>query len=248
MPSWSARHWRDRLRALLTPRRRRGVEYLDEPGVAAAVVRRSLADVVRSNALFGGTRAVLAELSTVLGDGAASRGCVTLLDVGTGLGDIPARARTAAARRGVRLHTFGLDASEAVARAANGPAMPTARADALRLPVRDRGVDVVVCSQLLHHFERERGITLLGELHRVARRRVIVSELRRSWLAAAGIWLASWALRFHPVSRHDGVVSVLRGFTAPELRELVRAATGRTPVVRRRVGFRVTASWDCGDW
>ena len=262
MPSWSASRrdaarpggtrrgatrWGATLAALLTPRRRRGVEYLDEPGVAPAVVRRSLADVVRSNALFGGTRAVLAELDAVWGDGAAGRGCLTLLDVGTGLGDIPARAREAAARQGVRLHTFGVDACEALARAASGPAMPKVRADALRLPVRDRAVDVATCSQLLHHFERERGITLLGELDRVARRRVIVSELRRSWVAAAGIWLASWVLRFHPVSRHDGVVSVMRGFTAPELQELVRAATGRTPVVRRRAGFRVTASWDRTD-
>ena len=244
MPSSSANRWSARLGALLTPRRRRGVEYLDGPDVAATVVRRSLADVVRANALFGGTRAVLAELDPVLGDGAAGHRCLTLLDVGTGLGDIPARAREAAARRGVRLHTFGVDASEALARAANGPAMPTMRADALRLPIRDRGVDVATCSQLLHHFERERGITLLGELDRVARRRVIVSELRRSWVAAAGIWLASWVLRFHPVSRHDGVVSGMRGFTAPELRERVRAATGRTPVVRRRAGFRVSASWD----
>jgi hypothetical protein len=72
---------------------------------------------------------------------------------------------------------------------------------------------------------------------------VIVSDLRRSWLAAAGIWLASFPLRFHPVSRHDGVVSVLRGFTPEELRELVRNATGQSPVTRRRLGYRTTASW-----
>jgi hypothetical protein len=72
---------------------------------------------------------------------------------------------------------------------------------------------------------------------------VIVSDIRRSWLAAAGIWLASYPLHFHPVSRHDGVVSVLRGFTPGELRQLVRTATEQTPVARRRLGFRTTASW-----
>jgi hypothetical protein len=39
------------------------------------------------------------------------------------------------------------------------------------------------------------------------------------------------------------VVSVMRGFTPGELSELVTAAIGRPPVVRRRIGFRVTASW-----
>jgi hypothetical protein len=72
---------------------------------------------------------------------------------------------------------------------------------------------------------------------------VIVSDIRRSWLAAAGIWLASWPLRFHPVSRHDGVVSVLRGFTRAELGAVVAAAVGVTPRVRRHRGFRVTAAW-----
>ena len=72
---------------------------------------------------------------------------------------------------------------------------------------------------------------------------MLVVPLRRSWLAAAGIWLASYPLRFHPVSRHDGVVSVLRGFTRSELHELVHAATRAAPAVRSRVGFRVTAVW-----
>ncbi|MCU0636884.1 MAG: hypothetical protein MUE41_18595, partial [Gemmatimonadaceae bacterium] len=50
-------------------------------------------------------------------------------------------------------------------------------------------------------------------------------------------------LRFHPVSRHDGVLSVFRGYTADELRTLVRQAVGRDPVARTRMGWRVTASW-----
>ena len=101
-----------------------------------------------------------------------------------------------------------------------------------------------MCSQLLHHFERERGMVLLRELDRVARRRVIVSDLRRSWIAAAGIWAASFPLRFHPVSRHDGVVSVMRGFTPKELREMIGSAVNTTPVIRKRLGFRTTASWE----
>ena len=83
----------------------------------------------------------------------------------------------------------------------------------------------------------------LAEMHRVARVRVIVADIRRAWAAAAGLWIGSWALGFHPVSRHDGVVSVLRGFRAGELAAAVFAATGCWPSVSNRRGFRVTASW-----
>ncbi len=202
-----------------------------------------MGDVARSNALFGGAHAVVAELDDLLRPGAEGTRTFSLLDVGTGLGDIPARVRTRAAAQGVTVCTVGLDTSEALAVAAHDARLPMLRADARRLPIADRAFDVVICSQVLHHFRRDDGIALLRELDRVARRRVIVSDIRRSWLAAAGIWLASWPLRFHPVSRHDGVVSVLRGFIPEELGALVHAAVGITPRVRRHRGFRVAASW-----
>lgn len=231
--------------ALLTPRRRRGIEYLDDPGVDGRVAVRSLADVARANELFGGTSAALAELRIALreirdmdeGDE------LTLLDVGTGIGDIPARARTLARHSGIALRTVGVDASESLARAAACDAFATARADALALPFADDSVDIVMCSQLLHHFEGAQALALLRELDRVASRRVIVSDLRRSWLAAAGIWLASFPLGFHPVSRHDGVVSVLRGFTRDELRGMVASSVNEQARVCYRPGFRATASW-----
>jgi SAM-dependent methyltransferase len=199
-----------------------------------------MGDVARSNALFGGAHAVLAELDDLFRDGTRS---FSLLDVGTGLGDIPARVRARGAQHAVTVSTVGLDTSEALALAAHDAGLPVLRADARRLPIADRAFDIVLCSQVLHHFRGDDGMLLVRELDRVARRRVIVSDIRRSWLAAAGIWLASWPLRFHPVSRHDGVVSVLRGFTRDELGALVRAAVGVTPRVRRHRGFRVTASW-----
>lgn len=230
---------------LLTPRRRRGREYLDDPGVEGSVTVRSLADVARANKLFGGTSAALAELRIALKElGTAVVGRrVILLDVGTGAGDIPTRARALANASGTPLLTVGVDASEPLAHAAVREAFPTVCADALALPFADDSVDIAMCSQLLHHFENERALSLLRELDRVARHRVIVSDLRRSWLAAAGIWLASFPLRFHPVSRHDGVVSVLRGFTRDELEQMVEGAVNRRARVRYRPAFRATAAW-----
>ena len=228
---------------VLTPRRRRGREILDDPDVPPHLVERSLRDVALANRLFGGSRAVLVELAPVFDQLAARGGTGALLDVGTGLGDIPAAARALAARRGVALTTIGLDAAEALSRASRARTALSVCGSALALPFADRSVDVVTCSQLLHHFVADDARRLIGEMDRVARERVVVADLRRSWAAAAGIWLASFPLRFHPVSRHDGVVSVLRGFTGAELREQVRAAVGATPGVRHRAIARVTASW-----
>ena len=225
---------------ILTPPRRRGVEILDLPDTDPEVVTRSLRDVARANALFGGLSSAIDELKDALAD---LPRCATLLDVGTGLGDIPCRARSFAAQNGVDIKTIGLDSVFALARASAQGVSFAVCGNALSLPFADRSVDVVMCSQVLHHFAGSDAVTLLREMNRVARVRVVVSDLRRSWIAAAGLWLVSFPLRFHAISRHDGVVSVLRGFTREELADTVINAVALKPVVRQRRGFRITASW-----
>jgi len=229
------------LMTVLTPSRRRGVEYLDNPAVPAHVAERSMRDIVRSNTLLGGTHAVVTTVMRALR--AEHLEQVSLLDVGTGLGDIPAHVRARALRLGIAVRTIGLELNPALACRARSPALPVVRGSVLALPFRSASVDIVTCSQVLHHFDAHDSRVVLRELNRVARRCVIVSELRRSWVAAAGIWLASFPLRFHPVSRHDGMTSVLRGFAGDELHDLVDSAVGASPHVRRRPGFRTTAAW-----
>ena len=144
---------------------------------------------------------------------------------------------------GIELVAFGLDSAEELARASRSAVDFAICGHALELPFGDRSIDVVMCSQVLHHFSHPGAVELLREMDRVARVRVIVSDLRRSRIAAAGLWLASFPLRFHAVSRHDGVVSVMRGFTPEELVDTVREAVARPATARQRRLFRVTTSW-----
>ena len=225
---------------MLTPARHRGIEILDDPSVPPAVRRRSHRDVASSNRWLGGLRAAALEI----GDAVRGQPAATLLDVGTGLADIPAHARRAAARAGAALTVIGVDGAPTLLAAAHDRLDAAVCANALALPFRDKSIDIVMCSQVLHHFEEADAGRLIREMDRVARRAVIVSDLRRSWLAAAGFWLVSFPLFFHRVTRHDGVVSVLRGFTGAELDRLVRNATGVRPRVRRRLGYRLTALWE----
>jgi SAM-dependent methyltransferase len=228
---------------VLTPARRRGTEILDDPHADAALALRSLRDIALANRLFGGRRAVLQELDCILRVLPPGATPLTLLDVGTGLGDIPAAAARLAAGRGHPLRTVGVERTRALTAAASPRCAQAVTADGLHLPFADRSIDVVTCSQVLHHFDGEEAHRLLQECTRVARVAVIIGELRRSWLAAGGLWLSSFLLGFHAVSRHDGVVSVFRGYTRGELRDLVLQATACPSGVRQRAGFRLTAVW-----
>lgn len=167
---------------------------------------------------------------------------LTILDVGAGSGDIAAFLARRATRRGIRLRPVALDCHRSAARLCRDAGLPSLVADVWSLPLTERSVDVVVASQLLHHFTREAGVRLLGDLTRLARVGVVVADLCRARAAALGIWLASFALAFHPVTRRDGVTSVRRGFTEAELAGLLRAA-GIPASVHRRPGYRLVAAW-----
>jgi SAM-dependent methyltransferase len=229
--------------------REQALEILDDPDVDPALRERSHRDVERSNVLFGGRRSVMLALRPLFDDmvrsapGTKRPPPTTLLDIGTGLADLPWRAREIARRRGLELQTIALDGALTLIAAARHRVNVAVCGNALTLPFAERSVDIVLCSQLLHHFDHDRGLALIAELDRVARHRVIISDLRRSWIAAAGFSLAAFVLRFHPITRHDGRLSVLRGFTEGELGGMVVTATGVQPAIRRRLGYRLTASW-----
>jgi ubiquinone/menaquinone biosynthesis C-methylase UbiE len=217
-----------------------GHEMLDDPDADPALVRESLHHLARSNAWFGGFRAARIGMLRLLQARRLER--ATLLDVGTGRGDIPRRLVEWAARRGVRLTALGADLHPAAAGLATRAGVPTAVADAFALPFPDRSIDVVLLSQIAHHFSAA-GITALGrEASRVARIGVVLADLRRSRPAQLAFQLGARLLRFDPITRTDGVTSLARGFSTGGLTRLL-ADAGWRPWVRRSLGARIIAVW-----
>jgi SAM-dependent methyltransferase len=218
-----------------------GSEALDRPGAPPAVVEATLRDIARVNAWLGGCAAAAFGLDALL-DGAPGRPPLTLLDVGAGSGDIAKHLVRHAARRGIVLAPLAVERHPLAARLCVRAGVTAAVSDGASLPVADRAVDVVLASQFLHHLTPASGAALLGELNRVARVGVIVADLRRHAVAAAGFWVAAHAMGLHRVTRRDGLTSVRRGFTPGELADLLRAA-GISGSVHRRPGYRLVAVW-----
>lgn len=218
-----------------------GDELLDDPGADPAAVAESLRNIARANRWFGGSAAVRFGLAQVL-RGAPRGTRLTLLDLGTGLGDLPGIAVRWASRRGLRVVPIGLERSRVAAALAAGSGLPTVVACAGEVPVRDKGVDLVLVSQLAHHLAPASVVRLLRACDRLARRGVIVADLRRSVVARLAFRCGAGLLGFDPVTVADGATSVRRGFTPGELRALLRAA-GVEGRVARRPGSRLVAVW-----
>ena len=222
----------------------RGTELLDDPAADPAVVTRSLRNVARANRWFGGAAAVRYGLGLLL-RGLPRGQPLTLLDLGTGAGDLPRRAVGWARRRGHLLRPLGLELSRPAAALAASAGVPCAVACAGVPPLKQRSVDIVLVSQVAHHFSRESAIRLLRTCDALARLGVVVADLRRGRLAPLAFRVGSTALGFDPITKADGLTSIRRGYTTGELRELLLAAGVRAHV-SRRPGYRLVATWRTG--
>ena len=218
-----------------------GTELLDDPRADPRTVALSLRNIGRANRWFGGAWAVRHGLGRVLAG--VPRGAeLSLLDLGTGAGDLPRAAVGWAARRGIRLRPLGLELSRVAARLARQAGVPCAVACAGAPPLPDKSVDIVLASQLVHHLAPDSVVRLLRACDRLARVGVVVADLRRGRLARAGFWLGARALRFDATTLADGLTSIRRGFTPAELRALL-AQAGIPGEVHRRPMYRLVATW-----
>ena len=217
------------------------VERMDQPGVGREELRRTLADLAWVNRTFGGTRAVLAHLRPWL---SRLHQPIRLLDVGTGFADLPRAVVGWARQAGISLRVEAIDHHpqiRALATEACGayPEITIREGDALALPYPDQVFDIAVASQILHHMEGEEPIRLLRELRRVARHGLLVSDLRRgtwpSLVTSAALHLVSDSA----LIRHDGPLSIRRGFLPAEMVALADAAGWRSPQVFRHAFFRL---------
>lgn len=212
-------------------RRAGGVlEHLDRP-VAAADRDASLRDIDRLNTWFGGYRLTLRALDRV----AASPRTV-VVDVGGGRGDFARRLIRHTRRRGRAVHVIVVDRDPdllAIARRGAPSGLSLVRADATALPFREASADAVTMSLTLHHLEPDAAATSLREMGTVARRAVIVNDLLRTRLSLAIVWLATRLLACHPISRHDGPLSVRRSYSPEEIDALCEKATVPRPHITR---------------
>jgi SAM-dependent methyltransferase len=227
--------------SFLVPARRYDPEWLDSRDSTVQDVEETLRDIAWVNRRLGGTRALLRGIDPFLA-AAPAGSTVEILDVGTGGGDLAAALVDHGRRRGLRLRVTAVDRDPAAAALAarDTPGdIRVVRADAFSLPFPERSFDLVVASLFLHHFSHSEAAALLRAFRRLARRAVVINDLRRHRLPWAFIALAGRVTRRTPMFVHDAALSVLRGFTEAELHALARDAGAPEAPVHRSSAFRL---------
>ena len=215
------------------------LEQMEAPGIAEKTLVDVLGDLARTNTLTLARPATLAWLEQATR--ALPRGAAfTLLDVGSGQGDMLRAIWRWAKRRGLEPRLTGIDLSPWSASAAKGATDPGWGIRYVTGDVFDyaplEGVDFVVSSLVAHHMSDEVLVRFIDWMETNARRGWFINDLHRHPIAYYGFWLISRAALLHPMVQHDGLVSVTRAFTRRDWERLL--ATSRVPRDRIEIAWR----------
>ena len=224
-------------------RRSTEAELLDDPNLDGRIALESYRFMAIVNRHAGGTRVVrrfVEREALTRGDGR-----LHVLDIGSGVCDIPIAVAKWARGRGLQVRFTCIEPSVHAARYAR-ERIAGAGISGVRLLQEgifehrpDEPYDCAAASMCLHHFDDEAILAMFRKIRPFVRASALINDLRRTPAA----WLATnmATLCVPRAVRHDAMLSVRRGFRIGELKRLLgRLEDCAVPVEPARF-FRIAA-------
>ena len=223
-------------------------ELMDRPDATPAELEDALTSLRRLNRWFGSYRLVMRFARRWIRPGDQLR----VADLATGSADIPRLLVDHARAVGGSIAIDAVDFQPTTCEMARGlsagyPEITCHCDDVLKFGTAG-AYDLVLCSLALHHFSEADAVAVLRRCRELSRRFVLVSDLRRGFLASVGVYLLTSIIFRDPITRSDARVSARRAFTLAELRDLAKRAgweafgSGKFPLARHAIWLEQGAS------
>lgn len=219
-------------------------EQMDAADLDPAVYAAILTDLAQVNRWTFAARPTLDFVARAVG----ARDRFTLLDVGFGDGDLLRAVARWASSRGIRAILTGVDLnprSAAIAHTATPCDVPIdyltgdyrAHVEAAE---QHGGFDLIVSSLVAHHMTPDELRSFLRVMEDRARIGWHINDLHRHRFAYLGFPLLARLMRWHPIVREDGQLSIARAFRPAEWPPvLADAGLGAEVRVQRSFPFRI---------
>ena len=219
-------------------------ERLDDPNASREELEASFRFIRIVNRRLGGVAAIERELARLVPAWPKDRP-LRLLDLGTGVADLPLAAVAWADRHGLAIECVGLEIHRGVLALAHEAIASEPRVAVLELDAREavdrfggESFDLVHAGMFLHHLPDLEVMTMLATMSRLASISLVWNDLVRSRFNALAIRLLT--IGRHPTVRFDASASVSKGFTIREVRDLAARVGLPNPRVRKVFAGRFT--------
>ena len=200
------------------------LEMMDRPQPVSTELERDLERIRQLNRWFGSYRLICHFVRRWIKSGDTMR----IVDLATGSGDIPRLIVHYARKIGAKVEIDALDRQSATLEIARKLSAAYPEISYHGTNILDwspaEAYDIVLCTLVLHHFSDEDAVSVLRSCRESSRNFVLVSDLRRGFLATAGVHLLTALIFRESMTRYDARLSAERAFSFSELRKLaVRA-------------------------
>lgn len=189
-------------------------ELMDDFSRGGEELSEALKHLRRLNRLFaasGPTQTGVEKLWKTLGRPTS----LSLIDVGAGSGDVNRALLNWAEQRGVEMAITLVDLTEEACREARAlfqeePRVTVHCGDVKNLP--SASADIVTASQFIHHFEGKQLVDIVSHMLRAAKYGVVINDIHRHIVSYTAVWLTTRLISRNRYIRHDGPLSVAKGF------------------------------------
>jgi 2-polyprenyl-3-methyl-5-hydroxy-6-metoxy-1,4-benzoquinol methylase len=218
------------------------LEMMDRPQPISAELECDLERIRQLNHWFGSYRLITQFVRRWIKPGDRLR----VVDLATGSGDIPRLIVHYARKIGAKVEIDALDRQSATLEIAKKLSAGYPEISYHGTNILDwnpaEAYDIVLCTLVLHHFSDEDAVSVLQRCLDSSRGFVLVSDLRRGFLATVGVYLLTAFIFREPMTRYDARLSVERAFSFSEIRKLAERA-GWQNFGHRRFRFARQAIW-----
>lgn len=215
-------------------------ELMDDFSMGGEELIEALKHLRRLNRIFSAPGPTLDGVEK-LWKSIGSPSTLSIMDVGAGSGDVNQKLLHWSDQRGIMLNITLVDMTkeacdEAKRLFTNEPRIQVRRADVRDLP--DASADIVTGSQFIHHFQGEQLVEMVRHMLRASIYGVVINDIHRHPVPYTAVWLTTRILSRNRYIRHDGPLSVAKGFKGKDWRELKKQLNHDTMTYKWKSLFR----------
>lgn len=146
----------------------------------------------------------------------------TLLDIGCGNGEMLRKCVSFGKRHGYNFECIGIDFNENILETAKKQSIgfPNIKYEKVDIFLEENLIpncDIALCTLVLHHFKNEQIEALLKKLIQKVNVGIVINDLHRNKQAFTLFKIVSAMFFKSKTARHDGLVSIARGFKKNEI-------------------------------
>ncbi len=205
-------------------------EIIDDFSLGGEEIARTLNTIEAVNKWLGGNQVLVSGVekiihSPTLSDTEKPGRPIRLLDLGTGSGDGVRAIADNCRKNGVEIKITAIDANPFIVdfaqkKSQNYPEIQYSVGDVFQADELFNTTDIVTCNLFLHHFTDEQILSLLQKMKACKVKSVLINDLHRHPLAYHAFNALCRILRAPYIARVDGLLSIRKGFTHKELKNI----------------------------